>query len=55
MSEVIRAELRELGSRHACTLQIETILFHAAFPVDVRHNAKIFRDRLAVWAAEQLP
>ena len=29
-------------------------LFHPAFPVDIRHNAKIFREKLAVWAAQQL-
>ena len=52
--EIIRAELRELGSQNECTRQIETILFHPAFPVDVRHNAKIFRDKLAVWASRQL-
>ena len=52
--EAIRAELRALGSRYECTRQIKTILFHPAFPVDVRHNAKIFRDRLAVWASRQL-
>ena len=52
--ETIRAELRELGSRNELTRQIETILFHPSFPVDVRHNAKIFRDKLAVWAARQL-
>jgi WD40 repeat protein len=27
---------------------------HAGFPVDIRHNAKIFREKLAVWAAERL-
>ena len=52
--DVIRAELRQLGSRHACARRIETFLFHPAFPVDVRHNAKIFRDKLALWAARQL-
>ena len=52
--EAIRAELRELGSRNERTRQIETILFHPAFPVDVRHNAKIFRDKLALWASRQL-
>jgi len=52
--ESIRAELRELGSQNECTRQIETILFHPEFPVDVRHNAKIFRDKLAVWASRQL-
>jgi hypothetical protein len=29
-------------------------LIHPRFPVDVRHNAKIFREKLAVWAAEQV-
>jgi acyl-CoA synthetase (AMP-forming)/AMP-acid ligase II len=53
--EEIRAELRELGSRHELTRQIRTFLFHPAFPVDVRHNAKIFRDKLALWADRQLP
>ena len=52
--DIIRAELRELGSQNECTRQIQTILFHPAFPVDVRHNAKIFRDQLAVWAGRQL-
>ena len=52
--DVIRAELRELGSRHERTRRIETILFHPAFPVDTRHNAKIFREKLAVWAGRQL-
>ena len=52
--EAIRAELRELGSRHEATRHIEIFLFHPAFPVDVRHNAKIFREKLAVWARKQL-
>jgi olefin beta-lactone synthetase len=30
------------------------VLFHPAFPVDIRHNAKIFREKLAVWAAKEL-
>jgi len=30
------------------------VLFHPAFPVDPRHNSKIFRDRLADWAAREL-
>lgn len=50
----ILAELRELGSRHDITRDIDTFLFHPSFPVDVRHNAKIFRDRLALWAERQL-
>ena len=49
----IRAELLELGARHDLTRQIKTILFHPSFPVDVRHNAKIFREKLALWAERQ--
>jgi acyl-CoA synthetase (AMP-forming)/AMP-acid ligase II len=50
----IDRELRELGAAHAHTRDIDTFLFHPSFPVDVRHNAKIFREKLAVWAAHQL-
>jgi olefin beta-lactone synthetase len=32
----------------------KAILFHPSLPVDVRHNAKINREALAVWAYEQL-
>lgn len=51
----LRRELLALGARHPHTRAIQTILFHPSFPVDIRHNAKIFRENLAVWAAEQLP
>ena len=27
---------------------------HPKFPVDIRHNAKIFREKLAVWAATEV-
>lgn len=50
----IRRELLELGSRYPHTKNISEILFHPAFPVDIRHNAKIFREKLAVWAQGQL-
>lgn len=52
--EQLRTELLALASEHPHTNSISTILFHPAFPVDIRHNAKIFREKLAVWAAEQL-
>jgi len=52
--ERLKRELRVLGTSHAVTAGIETFLFHDDFPVDIRHNAKIFREKLAVWAAEQL-
>jgi acyl-CoA synthetase (AMP-forming)/AMP-acid ligase II len=52
--ERIRRELLALGARHPHTKGIDTILFHPAFPVDIRHNAKIFREKLALWAARRL-
>lgn len=30
------------------------VLLHEKFPVDIRHNAKIFREQLAPWASDQL-
>ncbi|MCD4749779.1 MAG: AMP-binding protein, partial [Thermoanaerobaculales bacterium] len=52
--EEIRRELLELGSHHEHTAPIGRILFHRAFPVDIRHNAKINRAQLASWAAKKL-
>lgn len=48
------SELCTLGERFVHTAAIRTFLFHPGFPVDIRHNAKIFREKLAVWAAKQL-
>ena len=48
------AELRQLALSHEHTAGIEDFLIHKAFPVDIRHNAKIFREKLAVWAADKL-
>ncbi|MGP3983991.1 fatty acid CoA ligase family protein [Streptomyces sp. KR80] len=47
-------QLRRLAVGHALTAQIQDFLRHPAFPVDVRHNAKIGREALALWAAGQL-
>lgn len=49
-----REELLELGRSNERTRSIERVLFHRTFPVDVRHNAKIDREALALWAAERL-
>ena len=46
-------ELLELGAAHPHTRSIKKILFHPEFPVDVRHNAKIYREKLADWAEGQ--
>ncbi len=50
----IRKELLELAALSPQTRDIDTILFHHGFPVDVRHNSKIFREKLAVWALKEL-
>jgi acyl-CoA synthetase (AMP-forming)/AMP-acid ligase II len=47
-------ELLELGGQRPHTSGIRDVLFHSAFPVDIRHNAKIFRETLAVWATRRL-
>jgi acyl-CoA synthetase (AMP-forming)/AMP-acid ligase II len=53
--ELLTAELRELAGRHPHTRPIQRFLVHPGFPVDIRHNAKIFREQLAVWASRQSP
>ena len=47
-------ELKELAENHALTSCIKHVLIRDALPVDIRHNAKIFREKLAVWAQEKL-
>jgi acyl-coenzyme A synthetase/AMP-(fatty) acid ligase len=46
----IRKELLEIGASFEHTREIETVLFHPGFPVDIRHNAKIGRSALAAWS-----
>ena len=50
----LRQELLDRGALFPQTRPIATILFHPSFPVDIRHNSKIFREKLAVWAARNL-
>lgn len=52
--ERLCTELRALAQQHPQTEPIETFLHHRAFPVDIRHNSKIFREQLATWAARRL-
>jgi len=53
-SGALIAEVREMAGCHPLTESIEHFLVHRAFPVDIRHNAKIFREKLAVWAAGRI-
>jgi acyl-CoA synthetase (AMP-forming)/AMP-acid ligase II len=50
----ILPELQEYGSKNKLTKGISEILFYKDFPVDPRHNAKIFREKLAIWAEKKL-
>jgi acyl-CoA synthetase (AMP-forming)/AMP-acid ligase II len=50
----IRRELLEMAGRYGHTRAIRTVLFHPSFPVDIRHNAKIGRTALAVWAQPRI-
>ena len=52
--KTIKNELLELAGRNELTRDIKTILFHKSFPVDIRHNSKIFREKLAAWAEKKL-
>jgi acyl-CoA synthetase (AMP-forming)/AMP-acid ligase II len=52
--ERLKHALFEMAKKSPITEEIKTILFHRAFPVDVRHNSKIFREKLAVWADKKL-
>jgi len=51
--EALLAEIRQLAASNPLTAQITDFLLHPHFPVDIRHNAKIFREKLAVWAARR--
>lgn len=50
----IITELRHIADGSVHVAKIEKYLFHPKFPVDIRHNAKIGREKLAVWAAKRL-
>jgi len=46
----ITEELMALAKESVLTQEIDTILYHKSFPVDIRHNSKIFREKLTTWA-----
>lgn len=43
-------KLLETAAEHDCTRRVKTVLYHPGFPVDIRHNSKISREKLALWA-----
>ena len=46
--------VKALSASSDVTRKISHFLVHHSFPVDIRHNAKIFREKLAVWAQKKL-
>ncbi|MFN7183520.1 MAG: olefin beta-lactone synthetase [Thermomonas haemolytica] len=51
----IENELRQLADGFVHTAKVARFLYYPKpFPVDIRHNAKIGRERLAAWAAARL-
>ena len=47
-------ELLELGQESVITQGIDTVIFHKTFPVDIRHNSKIFREKLTTWSESKV-
>ena len=50
----LKNELLGLAASNELTRSIQAVLFHKSFPVDIRHNSKIFREKLAVWAEKKV-
>ncbi len=48
----IVAALKAIAASYPHTARVQRFLFHPGFPVDIRHNAKIGREKLARWAAQ---
>ncbi|MGH8034630.1 MAG: fatty acid CoA ligase family protein, partial [Lysobacterales bacterium] len=53
-SERLHFDLLQLAQAYALTRSVRTVLFHPGFPVDIRHNSKIHRDELALWATKKM-
>jgi len=47
-------ELSDLAKSNPLTEKIDTIFIEKTFPVDIRHNSKIFREKLAIKAKRKL-
>ncbi|MGE0759132.1 MAG: peptide synthase, partial [Pirellulaceae bacterium] len=47
-------QLAQLAANHPLTQSIRHFYTLEALPVDIRHNSKIFREKLAVWAEKRV-
>jgi len=52
--QTLKDELLALGQGSELTRSVQTVILHRSLPVDTRHNVKINREKLAVWAADQV-
>ena len=52
--EALLDELVEFAAANEQTRGIRCALWHPSLPVDIRHNSKIFREKLALWAKKEL-
>jgi acyl-coenzyme A synthetase/AMP-(fatty) acid ligase len=52
--ETVLHDLQHIAQQNELTRSIEYFFVHPDFPVDIRHNAKIFREKLAIWAAGKM-
>ncbi|MCX6333483.1 MAG: fatty acid CoA ligase family protein [Bacteroidia bacterium] len=53
-SKQLKEELLKIGSSSKLTEDISDVFFFESFPVDPRHNAKIFREKLAMQAVKRI-
>lgn len=53
-AENLRGELLDVAALNEVTKCVADVLFHVRLPTDIRHNAKIQREQLALWAAKEL-
>ena len=48
-------DILELAANNPTTADIQFVLVKDELPVDIRHNAKIFREKIALWAQDRIP
>lgn len=53
-SPALQEALRAQAAARVPEASLQHFLVHPSFPVDIRHNAKIGREKLAVWASAEL-
>jgi acyl-coenzyme A synthetase/AMP-(fatty) acid ligase len=48
-------DILELAANNPAAADIQFVLVMDELPVDIRHNAKIFREKIALWAQDRIP